>query len=121
MTMSVSSGGILLDQPHALLHSQERNNSRQNPQSNTHIVTVTFFLAILTVRVTVSVRMSVAVAIAVVVVRLDGMRNQMQKRIAQQSSGGERQQGFQPRLHLFGVVQRDGKQDEERCGTDQKG
>ena len=109
MTMSVSAGGILLDQPHALLHRQKRNNSSQNPQPDAHIVAMTF-LSLPAMRVTVRMTVTVVVTLAtMVMVRLDGMRNQMQERIAQQATGSERQQGFQPGLHLFGVVQRDGE------------
>lgn len=124
VTMPVSmSSGVLLDQPHQLLHRQKGNNSRQHPQSNAHIVTMSF-LSFLPMRMTVTVTMRMPVpmivALAVMTVRLNGVRNQMQEGIAQQSTGGKRQQGLQPGLHLLRVVQRDGKQDEERSGTDKE-
>lgn len=72
MTMAVPPWGILLDQPNALLHSQKRNNPSQNPQSNAHIVAVTF----LTVRVPMGMTVIVTLA-TMMVMRLDGMRNQV--------------------------------------------
>lgn len=82
------------------------------------------FLSFLPVRMTVTVTMRMSmpmiVTLAMMTVRLNSVRNQMQEGITQQSTGGKRQQGLQSGLHLLRVVQRDGKQDEERSGTDQE-
>lgn len=89
MTMSMSmSSGILLDQPHQLLHRQKRNNPGQHPQSNAHIVAMSFlaFLPVRMVPVTVTMRMSMIVTLAVMAVRLNGVRNQMQESITQQTT-----------------------------------
>lgn len=109
------SSGILLDQPHQLLHRQKRNNSRQHPQSNAHIMPMSFLPMRM---VTVTMTMPMIVTLSVMAVRLNSVRNQMQKSITQQPTGSECQQGLQPGLHLLRVVQRDGEQDEERSGTD---
>lgn len=88
MTMSMTmSSGILLDQPHQLFDRQKRNNPGQHPQSNAHIVAMSF-LTLLPVRmsVTVTMRMSMIMSLAVVAVRLNGVRNQMQESITQQAT-----------------------------------
>lgn len=44
----------------------------------------------------------------------------MKESITEQPSGCKGQQGLQPGLHFLRVVQRNGKQNEERCGADQQ-
>lgn len=87
-------------------------------------MTVSFF-PFMTMAVTVTMSTSVTVPMAVsslsvVRMRLDGVRNQMKESITQKPSGREGQQSLQPWLHLFRVIERNGKQDKERCGTDQQ-
>lgn len=119
MTMSVSSGGFLLDQPDALFHCQKNNDSGQYPESNAHIVTVAVLFFSLSV-VAMAVTMTVAI-LPMMAVRLDRVGNQVQESIAQQSTRGEGEQRLQPWLHFLGVIQRNCKQDKERGGANQQG
>lgn len=78
------------------------------------------FLPVRMVPVTMRMTMTVIMTLTVMAVRLNSVRNKMQKSITQQTTGSECQQCLQPGLHLLRVVQRDGEQDEERSGTNQE-
>lgn len=77
------------------------------------------FLSVVTMTVTVPVSVTVPMAILSVRVRLDGVGDQMEESITEQTAGSKGQQGLQSRLHLFRVIQRDSKENEERRGADQ--
>lgn len=117
--MSVSPS-ILLDQSNGFFHRQEHYDSSQDPQTHAHIVAVSF-LTVVTMAVTVPMSVAMPMAILSMRVRLDGMGDQMEESITEQTAGSKGQQGLQPRLHLFRVIQRDSKENEERRGADQKG
>lgn len=82
---------------------------------------VAFVLSVaVTMAVAVIMPMAMPMTVTIVRVWLDGMGNQVEERIPEQSTGGESEQRLQPRLHFFRVVQRDGEQDKKWCRTDQQ-
>lgn len=74
--------GVTMTSPfhkaHQLLHNQERHNSSQNPQTNTHIMGVAVRLRCFFMAMGVRVRM----AFRSWSMRRNGMWNQMEKGIA---------------------------------------
>lgn len=87
---------------HQFLHNQECHNSSQNPQANAHIMRVAVSLWSFLMAVGVRVRM----ALRSWSVRRNGMRNQMEKGVAQQSARSKTQQNLEARLVARRLVQR---------------
>lgn len=111
-----------LGKTHKLLHSQECQNAGQHPQANDHILHVIVPMRVLLVVVVMGVVIIISHMILVTVaVGGNGVRNEVEEGVAQQSSRGETEEDLEERGVFCGILEGDEEENEERSGTDEEG
>lgn len=113
-----------LGQSHKLLHRQKGHDPCQHPQADDHVlhVIVTMVMVMAVIVVGVAVIMVGVVVIVVpapmMVVRGDGVWDEVQEGVAQETPRGKAEQDLQEGGVVPGVLQRDAEEDKERGSTD---
>ena len=119
-----------LGKSNKLLHHQEDDYSGKNPQTHHHVLGVVVgvvmgvvFMFVIMVMMIMSVIMFMFVMVMMVimgvVMRGYGMRDEMEKGVAQQPARRKAKQDLQEGRVFRGVSDGYAAEDEERCGTDE--
>uniref|UniRef100_A0A6B0V067 Secreted protein n=1 Tax=Ixodes ricinus TaxID=34613 RepID=A0A6B0V067_IXORI len=104
-----------LDHAHELLDHQERQDAGENPEPHAHVVGAVSVAFVSVVVVSVAVGCVVLVA-----VRHQGVRDEVEERVAQQSARSEAEQHLEQRFVARPAVDRDKEEDHERRDADEQ-
>lgn len=107
-----------------LLHGQESHYPGQHPQANDHVlhvivVVVVIIMVMVAMVMVVMVMVSVVVFPVAVVMRRDGVGDEVEEGISEETPRGEAEQDLEEGGVVLSVLQGDAEEDEEGGGTDE--